>query len=213
VFAARRVPAPHLRSESVKPTSRRPFGMARLSLLAIALASGATLAVSSLAACSEKGSSGGSTNASGKAPNVLLDEAADAMGREDWKGASATLDGVISHPKATAEDKASAWSDKVVCEARAKDDAAGIAVLDKMTAAKVDLTSNQYAHLIQDLTAGDRLTAAVAAIAAGTERFKGDPEVKAKFEKLAEILDQRMQEKGDDAGRARLKAIGYVSGK
>jgi len=190
----------------VKPKSRHPFGLARLSLLAIALAGGATLAVSALVACNEKGSSG-------KAPNVLLDEAADAMGREDWKGASATLDGVISHPKATAEDKASAWSDKVVCEARAKDDAAGIAVLEKMAAAKVDLTSNQYAHMIQDLTAADRLTAAVAAIAAGTERFKGDAEVKAKFEKLAGILDQRMQEKGDDAGRAKLKSIGYVSGK
>ncbi len=67
--------------------------------------------------------------------------------------------------------------------------------------------------MIQELTDADRLEAAVAAIAAGTERFKGDETTKAKFEKAAEILNDRMAEKGDTAGQDKLRALGYVGGK
>ena len=184
----------------------RPFGSLRFATIALcAVLSGA---------CKEKSSDGGtSAAASGKAASVLLDEASDAMDRKEWTTALSRFDVVVADPKATADEKASAWEDKVICEGHAHDDAAAIAAIEKMKVAKVELTASQYGRMIQELTAADRLDAAVAAIAAGTERFKGDEATKAKFEKAAEILSDRMAEKGDTAGQDKLRALGYVGSK
>ncbi len=91
-------------------------------------------------------------------------------------------------------------------------DAGATAALKKLGESKVEMTSSHYGRIVEGLIDADRLDAAVAVIAAGTERFRNDASLKEKFEKLAGILAKKMEDKGDTEGQAKLRGLGYLGG-
>jgi hypothetical protein len=179
---------------------------------AATLIAAALLAATPIGACSHDDGGGASASAAagGKSAATLLEEGTAAMGSDEWKGALAKFDLVLADPKATTEEKAEAWQDKVVCEGRVNGDEGAIAALAKLTDAKVQLTANQYAKMGNDLSEADRLKAALAVIERATEKFKGDAAAKKSLGKLAKMLAAKLAEAGDSASQDKLKSLGYL---
>jgi outer membrane protein assembly factor BamD (BamD/ComL family) len=171
------------------------------------------LAATPFVACSHKEESSESTHASGadgKSPSALLEAATAAMGSDEWKEALAKFDQLLADSKATAEEKAEGWQGKVVCEGHVNGDDGAIAALAKLTDAKVDLAAKQYAKMGNDLSDANKLKAALAVIERATEKFKGDPNAKKLFGKLAKNLAKKLAAEGDNASVAKLGALGYL---
>jgi len=167
-----------------------------------------------LAGCKEESGTNGGSNAatSGKSAATLLKDAGKAIADEQWKAALTSLDAVIADPKATAQEKSSAWEDKVICEGRANGEEAAIAAVKKLAAAKAELTASQFAKIAGDLRDVNQLNAALAVIEVGTEKFKGDPNAKKLFKRFAKSLAERLQSSNNTEGIDKLKSLGYLGG-
>lgn len=171
----------------------------------------ATFLLAALSSCShDEKAAGPAASAGGKSSAQLLEEATAAMGGDDCKTALAKLSFVLADPKATAEERAEAWQESVVCEGRVNGDDAAIAALAKMTDAKVELTVSQYAKTGNDLAEADRLKAALAVIEKATEKYKGDAAARKSLGKLAKMLAAKLATAGDSASEAKLKSLGYL---
>jgi hypothetical protein len=181
---------------------------------AATLVAAALIAVTTLSACSKdegkSGSTGSAAAVGSKSAAALLEEGTAAMGSDEWKPALAKFDLVLADAKATAEEKAEAWQDKVVCEGHVNGDDGAIAALTKLSDAKVQLTPNQYAKMGNDLSEADRLKAALAVIERATEQFKGDAAAKKSLGKLAKMLAAKLAAAGDSASEDKLKSLGYL---
>lgn len=162
-------------------------------------------------ACNDAPDSGtGGASAAAKTVSALLDDASTAIDAGEWSKAIVSLDAAIADPKATADEKALAWQDKVLCEAQATGDPAAIATLHKLVDAKVELTPDQFAKLGIDLANADKTDASLEVIAVATKKFAGDKRVKTKLTRLASLLEQKFAASGNTAGTDKLNALGYL---
>jgi hypothetical protein len=149
---------------------------------------------------------------SGKSATELLESAESSMQSKEWKSALASLDAVVADAKATGEEKAQAWPDKVFCEVMAGGQGVAKASLQKMADSKAEVGADKYFKLGNELAEADQLQAALDVIGAATERFKGDAKAKKNLTKLAKNLAQKLQASGDTAGTNQLKSLGYLGG-
>jgi hypothetical protein len=167
-----------------------------------------------LAGCSHEGNDTGATTpaASGKSPAALLEEATVLIGSDEFDKALPQFDAVLAHSKSTAEEKASAWQGKVVCEGHVHGDDAAIAALDQLAASKVELSASQYAKMGNDLSDAGKNGPALKVIEVATEKFKGDENTRKLLGRVAKNLRKKLEAAGDTAGIAKLKSLGYVGG-
>jgi hypothetical protein len=174
---------------------RRPARLLSCALLALA------------ASCGEK-----PTNAATKSVAALLDEAAAAMEKDDWKQARTSLELALADGRATADERAQAWQDKVLCAARAAGDDAGIAALHKLVESKLELTPDQFGKLGTSLAQADRDQAALKVIEIATDRFGKDKAARKKLERLARLLQAKFAASGNAEGSKQLDQLGYLGG-
>ena len=148
----------------------------------------ASLLALSLAACGNDpaGGSGGSNPAptAGKSASQLLDDATAAAGKEDWKAALVALDAALADPKATADEQAQAWADKITAATHATGDDAGIAAVKQMAASTAALTDGQYASLGIALAEADHPKVALELLDVAKKKFGSDPLVRKKLTKV-----------------------------
>jgi hypothetical protein len=164
---------------------------------------------------SEGGAGGNSSkpaNASNKNAGALLLDAGDAMEKSDWKAALASLDLVIADPKASVEEKSTAWQEKVVCEGRAGGDDAASAVLKKIEDGKVELEAKYYFRMCQELSDAGLLHTAIEVVEKAKAKFGSDPKLNKQLRLLARKLNKKLVEAGDTAGSEKLKSLGYLTG-
>lgn len=185
-------------------------GLGTTGLVAVALLLGA--------GCSPK-SEGGTgenatkpANASNKSAGTLLLDAGDAIEKSDWKAALASLDLVIADPKANAEEKSTAWQQKVVCEGRVGGDDAASAALKKIEDGKVELEAKYYFRMCQDLSDAGLLHTAIEVVEKAKAKFGSDPKLNKQLRLLARKLNKKLVAAGDTAGSEKLKNLGYLGG-
>jgi hypothetical protein len=164
---------------------------------------------------SEGGAGGNSSkpaNASNKNAGALLLDAGDAMEKSDWKAALASLDLVIADPKASVEEKSTAWQEKVVCEGRVGGDAAASAAVKKIEDGKVELEAKYYFKMIAGLSEGGQLTAALGVVEICTVKYKADTKLHKQLKRLARELNKKFIAAGDTASSEKLAGLGYLGG-
>lgn len=171
----------------------------------------ASLLALSLAACGND-PAGGSNPAptAGKSASQLLDDATAAAGKEDWKAALVALDAVLADPKATADEKALAWGDKITAAARGTGDDAGKAAVQQMAASGGSLSAEQFASLGIALAEADHPKVALDLLGLATAKFGSDAAVKKKLEKVARYCQKKFEESGDSAALDDLRKLGYL---
>lgn len=174
----------------------------------------ASLLALSLAACGNDpaGGSGGSNPAptAGKSASQLLDDATAAAGKEDWKAALVALDAVLADPKATADEQALAWSDKITAASRGNGDDAGIAAVKQMASSTAALTDGQFASLGIALAEADHPKVALELLDVAKKKFGTDAAVMKKLKRVAKFCEQKFMEAGDTGALDQLKALGYL---
>ncbi len=171
----------------------------------------ALIALSLVAACGDqKPTDSGGAPTSGKSASELLDDATSAAAKEEWKAALVALDAALADSKATAEEKAQAWSDKITASARGNGDDAGKAAVQQMAASTAVLTAEQYASLGIGLAESDHPKVALDLLEVAKKKFGTDAVVMKKLKRVAKFCEQKFMEAGDSGALDQLKALGYL---
>ncbi len=146
-------------------------------------------------------------DSAGKSVATLLDDASTSLQAEDWKTALVSLDAALADSKATAEEKTQAWMDKITAESCGNGDDAGKGAVQKMVAAGVSLTAEQFASRGLSLADAGHGKVSIDLLKVATEKFGADPVVHKRLKRVA----KKCAASGDADDLASLKALGYLS--